>query len=52
MKELFEMSITTGDLTQEDYEEIVVPKLTAYTEPKSEVESFVQKTVRSIKKKK
>ena len=52
MRELFETSIATGDLTQDDYEEIIVPKLTAYIEPKDEFETFVQKTVKNINKKK
>ena len=50
MKELFEMSISTGDLTQEDYEEIVAPKLQEYQEPKDGFEVFVQKKLKKLKK--
>ena len=52
MKELFETSIATGDLTQEDYEEFIVPKLTEYSEPKDDFESFVHNTIKKIRKKK
>ena len=50
MKELFEMSISTGDLTQEDYEEIIAPKLQEYQEPKDGFEVFVQKKIKKLKK--
>ena len=50
MKELFEMSISTGDLSQEDYEEIVAPKLQEYQEPKDGFEVFVQKKLKKLKK--
>ncbi len=52
MKELFEMSISTGDLTDEDYEELIAPKLEAYQEPKDSFDILVKKTVKKIKDKK
>ena len=50
MKELFEMSVSTGDLTQEDYNEFIAPKVEPYQEPKDSFDAYVRKTVKEIKK--
>ena len=52
MKELFEMSISTGDLSEDDYSELVLPKLEAYQEPKDCFDAYVRNTVKNIKKNK
>ena len=52
MKELFEMSISTGDLSEDDYKEFVMPKLEAFQEPKDSVDAYVRNAVKKIKKSK
>ena len=52
MRELFEMSISTGDLTQEDYDEFIAPKMKAFSEPKDSFEVCVRKAIKKIKENK
>lgn len=52
MNELFEMSISTGDLTQEDYDEFIAPKMKVFSEPKDSFEVCVKNAIKKIKGKK
>ena len=49
MRELFEMAISTGDLTQEDFDEFIAPKLQEY-QSEDTTQSFVKKIIKSVKK--
>ncbi len=50
LTELFEMAISTGDLTQEDYDKEIAPKVIEFQKPKDNFEAFVKTKVKSIKK--
>lgn len=50
MKELFEMAISTGDLTQEEYDEFIAPKFEEYKEPEDKIQKFVAKRIKHLKK--
>lgn len=49
LTELFEMAVSTGDLTQEDFDNEIAPKISGYHEPKDNFEAFVKTKVKSIK---
>ena len=50
LTELFEMAVSTGDLTQEAFDNEIAPKLSEYHESKDNFEVFVKAKVQAFKK--